>query len=218
MVIGKTENDNSFNTLRYWQQRVTEQGFDAVSTIGDIDAITIDEMSFLTAEIVKIYPEPVDLAIDFGAGWGRLLPVMMKTSKNQVLVDFVDDNERLWKRFYLPNNSCLFVVSSINNFHWKKLADYVLTSFSLLHILDDTEYRASVKNIVDSVRVGGHLFIYESYNESGEVASHCSSRNREQFLEPFSICEIIKELNWRSNYQPYETDCHQPIKLFIFRR
>lgn len=203
---------------KYWQKRVAQQGTNAVSTVGDVNARTTDEIHFLTTEILQIFPEPVDLAIDFGAGWGRLLPVLKTTSKNQILVDFIEENKRLWAKAYLPDDSCKFRISSIRDFHEKKLADYVLSSFALLHIIDKHEYIASVESIINSVKNRGYIFVYESYNKSGKVTSHCSSRNRVQFLDPFNKCEFIKELSWKSEYQPYETNCHQPIKLFIFRR
>jgi hypothetical protein len=197
---------------------VAEQGLRAVSTVGAISSRTDEEIGFLTEEILEIYPAPADMAIDFGSGWGRLLPVLAETSRNQILVDFIERNRTLCEQFYPHDLNYEFVVSTIKDFCAPILADFVLESFSLLHIVDEQEYKDSVRNIIDSVKPGGHLFIYESYNESGRVAPHCSSRNREQFLEPFSDCELIKEVDWQSEYQPYETVCHQPIKLFIFRR
>jgi hypothetical protein len=202
----------------YWQERVAKQGLNAVSTVGNINARTVDEIEFLTEEILKIYPEPVDLAIDFGAGWGRLLPVMKQTSKRQILVDFIDENKRLCRNAHPLDDSYKFIVSSINDFQKEESADYALSSFLFLHIINDNEYRKNVSKMIDSVKDDGHLFVYESYNESGKVASHCSSRNREQFLGPFNVCALIKEKDWQSKYQPYETNCHQPIKLFIFRK
>ena len=206
------------NSKEYWEKRVLSEGFNAVSTVGDSKQRTEEEISFLTNEVLGIYPSKVDLAIDFGAGWGRLLPVLIATSKKRVLVDFIEENKRLFFWSCWKNNGSTFVVSRIKDFKTENPFDYAMTSFSLLHIIDEQEFLESVKAMIEAVRIGGHLFIYESYNESGKVAAHCSNRNRSEFLEPFKDCVLIKEIDWRSQYQPYETKCHQPIKLFIFRR
>lgn len=207
----------------YWEKRVEEQGLNAVSTVGNVDKRTQEEIEFLTGEIKKVCPEPVDLAIDFGAGWGRLLPVLTETSNHQVLVDFVEKNKNLYHDFHSVDGweHREFIVCSIKDFQYlckKEIADYALSSFVLLHIVDAEEFEKSVKSIINAVKEKGHLFVYESYNESGNVAKHCSSRNREQFLEPFKDCELLKEIDWKSQYQPHETNFRQPIKLFIFRR
>jgi len=202
----------------YWQNRIAKQGINAVSTIGDVQKRTVDEINFLTKNIRRIYPEKVKLAVDFGAGWGRLLPVLAATSERQILVDFVEQNEVLWEEFCSANSSCKFSVSRIRDFSNCELADYAFSSFSLLHIVDDNEYIESVVNMINSVRAGGYIFIYESYNNGGELSPHCSERNRSQFLFPFNNRVILdSEISWRSRYQPYDTNFHQPIKLFIFR-
>ena len=202
----------------YWRNRIAEQGINAVSTIGDVQKRTIDEINFLTANITKIYSEKAKLAIDFGSGWGRLFPVLAKTSERQILVDFTEQNKTLWEEYCSTNGSCRFVVSRIKDFSNDELADYVFSSFSLLHIVNDDEYRESVENMISSVKGGGYLFIYESYNDEGELSPHCSERNRSQFLLPFKNRVILEsEIDWRSRYQPYDTDFYQPIRLFIFR-
>jgi SAM-dependent methyltransferase len=211
--------NGALNSKEYWEKRILSQGLNAVSTVGDVKQRTEEETRFLLDEVLEVYPSKVDLAIDFGAGWGRLLPVLTATSKKQVLVDFVEESKRLFFWRYGENsNGSTFVVSSIKDFKMENQFDYAMTSFSLLHIIEKQEFCDSVRAIKETVRPGGHLFIYESYNESGKVADHCSNRNRSEFLEPFESCVLIKEIDWRSSYQPYETKCHQPIKLFIFRR
>jgi hypothetical protein len=210
---------DSFSVKEYWTNRAAK-GLESVSTVGDVEARTDEEIAFLTREILEIYPSKVDLAIDFGSGWGRLLPVLKETSEQQILVDFVEDMRTLWQIKYPNPNGTHFCVCAIKDFNpeWIKWADYALTFVSLLHIIDEDEFRASVEKIKSSVKKGGHLFIYESYNEWGKLAPHCSGRKREELLEPFRDCKIVKEVDWRSSYQPYETKFHQPIKLFIFRR
>jgi hypothetical protein len=203
----------------YWENRVKEKGFDSVSTVGDIKERTVEEIEFLLKEIRSIYPEKVRTAIEFGAGWGRLLPVLWMTSYTQFLVDFVYHNRKLWSERNNFDEDSIFVLSHIKDICIKDFFDYAMTFFALVHILDEDEYSESVKKIINSVVIGGHLFIYESYNEGGETAPHCSNRNREQFLCPFNErCSTVKEIDWHSQYQPYETECHQPIRLFVFRR
>jgi len=208
------------STIEYWRDRISKGGFDSVSVAGNFEKRTDDEINFLSFNISRVFENKVDISIDFGAGWGRLLQVMKSTSNRQVLVDFVDENKRMFESLGLSDNFCKFVVSPIADFTTSELADYAMTSFSLLHIIDDDEYIRSVRNIIRSVKHNGYLFIYESYNEEGELASHCSDRKRDKFLYPFMDYGAIKEreINWKSKYQPYETDFRQPIKLFIFRR
>ncbi len=203
--------------LAYWEDRVSNQGLNAVSTVGDVANRTEEEIDFLTSAILRVYPDPVDLAIDFGAGCGRLLPVLQMTSRRQILVDFVAQNEALCKDRY-PEGDYRFVVCAAKDYPTEELADFSLTSFMLLHVIDPDEFRDTVSVIVNSVKPGGHLFIYESYNVHGIVAKHCSGRDRVQFLEPFDECKFVREVAWHSRYQPYEVTCHQPIRLFVFRR
>ena len=203
----------------YWENRVEEQGYRAVSTVGDFGPRTAEEIEFLIGEISRVYPNPVNLSIDFGSGWGRLFPVLMRTSKKQILVDFVEENKKLWEMAFPNPNGAAFSVCAIKDFVPKTLADYALTSFSLLHIIDGTEYQDSVKKIVESVRENGHLFIFESYTEAGVPAPHCSDRKREEFIEPFKDCSLEREMLWQSRYQPFEMkECHQPMRLFTFGR
>jgi len=207
---------------RYWKDRVAREGRQAIVTPGtDYEKRTNEEVGYLVRKIQAAFAhrkgKRVARSIEYGAGHGRLLAVQATTSEAPEFLDLTEQNRELFYEVH-GREAYPFEIARISEVKLSKVYDYALTWTVLQHIVDDGEFDASVRAIVESVDTLGFVFTYEATNDNGKItSSHCSHRSEGRFLLPFLRKCVLVEFE---EFYPAGMGIHNPPthKFYTFRR
>lgn len=140
--------------------------------------------------------------LDVGCGIGDLILDFSKKGAKITGLDISDEAIKEAKRKLTKEGANVsFCTATLENTSFPPYSFDLVTSITVLqHIVEKRSLLTAVKNIVNSVKKGGHILILESspYLEGGSkmMSSHMVLRTRTQYISAFENegCELVNEI------------------------
>ena len=172
-----------------WRKRAAREGVTAVMSSRHSQEenntssakMVRNVMNFLDANYGSLDGKRI---LELGCGIGRFTKGLAKHAKEVVAVDMTPEMIERARQHTAGMNNIQYVQSKISDLDKSKLGrfDLVFETITLLHILDEAEYR---KSVVIMKGVSDYVFICEHMDDGAPVSPYSILRTFEQYENDF---------------------------------
>jgi len=200
----KTNPASNYNPNIYWNEKCRAQGHTGWS---DEVIYRYDQPLRLRAINKALLWSGIEVnentsVLDVGCGIGDLILDFSKKGAKVIGLDVSGEAIKEAKRKLTKEGANVsFCNATLENTSFSPYSFDLVTSVTVLqHIVEERLLLAAVKNIVNSVKKGGHILVLESspYLEEGSkmMGSHMVIRTRTQYISAFENegCALVNEI------------------------
>lgn len=176
---------------RFWDARYAQRG---EGVVGRANENHHEQTQRIITELNQVMPKGVyfPLALDFGSGWGRMLPYLSELAGHIYAVDLVSSALTAAAE-KIPNVTPYLIDTSYDIPVKDKTFDLLFSCLVLQHIVDEQLFQAATREIRRTLKPGATVILLDN---AVDQAYHVKSRSVEQLslaldLQPGFVAKKI---------------------------
>ncbi len=187
--------DQPFVADRYWEDRhrFYRGGYKAVGSVELSDAHIQEQTALKQDRIINAIQEEIPnpegkSLLEAGCGIGLLTPAFCKAGFEVVAVDF---SPTAIAEAETRAGDAQFIHASLPNLKLNRTFNVITVIDVLLHITDDDEWQATLKNLARHLAPTGIIVIFEWIGEwRGDLSDHCRMRSMNQYATALTATDL----------------------------